>query len=674
MTRGGAGAAGDDDNLEARIEKQMGCMTGFLHLIDRHHILSGKRLFPSAIPGSTSPSERCDCPSSPESRPPPSSPARFSAFEFEGTKTPWKLREAPRFSLDSRLRSDSGGEGRLRRSPSVVARLMGLDALPPSAAAESKPPELRRSVSESRVPRDPAHRRFLDAGFPKKHFPDKPIPGEARVTRDAKKPLPLPHSQKLPPPPSIQRKSFFDAEDIFPEPKRSSGGSTALCGEIERRLRMRGIDEPAKDLESLKQILEALQLKGLLHPSSPSHHSRNLIFDPNPNLNLRRAPIVLMKPSASPPSSPSSPSTRRRSHINAEPSRNSHPQRGVSAAHSPRRVGSDPTTVRSPRNRKPSINRIRSPAEDDTAVSTATPSHELNLQVRSREGEEYNNGSGRSLLERCDKLLSSIAAIATTAGADQATAAAEQQQPSPVSVLDASSCFLGVGEGSPSPSPSPSPVSATAKRAIDFVRDKLAPYWEEDQWSRETQTVGSDPGEGGVESDDQEDYIYVAEIVRASDRLRGPSDAYALLEKRRQWPPSTRPRRRLLFDAVAEILDRMRRRHASPWDAFARAGAPLPPSAPRSLVRHVWGEVRRMREPVAAAGGGEDVDEVTCGAIRRDVADDVAWARPSAELSDAVLRIERLIFKDLVADTIRCLADVASLPRAHLPRRRLVFP
>lgn len=204
--------------------------------------------------------------------------------------------------------------------------------------------------------------------------------------------------------------------------------------------------------------------------------------------------------------------------------------------------------------------------------------------------------------------------------------------------------------------------------------DKLAPYWEEDQWSRETQTVGSDPGEGGVESDDQEDYIYVAEIVRASDRLRGPSDAYTLLEKRRQWPPSTRPRRRLLFDAVAEILDRMRRRHASPWDAFARAGAPLPPSAPRSLVRHVWGEVRRMREPVAAAGGGEDVDEVACGAIRRDVADDVAWARPSAELSDAVLRIERLIFKDLVADTIRCLADVASLPRAHLPRRRLVFP
>nr|CAD1822497.1 unnamed protein product [Ananas comosus var. bracteatus] len=410
MTRGGAGAAGDDHNLEARIEKQMGCMTGFLHLIDRHHILSGKRLFPSAIPGPTSPSERCDCPSSPESRPPPSSPARLSAFEFEGTKTSWKLREAPRFSLDSRLRSDSGGEGRLRRSPSVVARLMGLDALPPSAAAESKPPS-----------------------------------SGDRVTRDAKKPLPLPHSQKLPPPPSIQRKSFFDAEDIFPEPKRSSGGSTALCGEIERRLRMRGIDEPAKDLESLKQILEALQLKGLLHPSSPSHHSRNLIFDPNPNLNLRRAPIVLMKPSpktppppqtarsgaarrggaapasprrnraASPPSSPSSPSTRRRSHINAEPSRNSQPQRGVSAAHSPRRVGSDPTTVRSPRNRKPSINRIRSPAEDDTAVSTTTPSHELNLQ-RSREGEEYNNGSGRSLLERCDKLLSSIAAIATTAG------------------------------------------------------------------------------------------------------------------------------------------------------------------------------------------------------------------------------------------------------------------
>ena len=40
-----------------------------------------------------------------------------------------------------------------------------------------------------------------------------------------------------------------------------------------------------------------------------------------------------------------------------------------------------------------------------------------------------------------------------------------------------------------------------------------------------------------------------------------------------------------------------------------------------------------------------------------------------AEAAEAVLQIERLVFRDLVADTIRELAD-ADRP---LPRRKLVF-
>ena len=76
------------------------------------------------------------------------------------------------------------------------------------------------------------------------------------------------------------------------------------------------------------------------------------------------------------------------------------------------------------------------------------------MQRRSRAGE-YR--SGRSLLDRCDKLLHSIAAFT---GAEQVAAA--DQQPSPVSVLD-SSAFLAE-EGSPSPSP-------LSKRSIDFKGD-----------------------------------------------------------------------------------------------------------------------------------------------------------------------------------------------------------
>ena len=81
-------------------------------------------------------------------------------------------------------------------------------------------------------------------------------------------------------PRAFQRRSRFDAHEVFPEPAKRADpaaagahGEIALYGEIERRLRKRGIVEPARDLETLKQILEALQLKGLLHhtPTLPPH-------------------------------------------------------------------------------------------------------------------------------------------------------------------------------------------------------------------------------------------------------------------------------------------------------------------------------------------------------------------------------------------------------------------
>ncbi|THF96999.1 hypothetical protein TEA_027096 [Camellia sinensis var. sinensis] len=74
-----------------------------------------------------------------------------------------------------------------------------------------------------------------------------------------------------------QRKSFFDSKDFFPEPKQL----VSMYGEIKKRLKMRGIDEPSEDLETLRQILEALQLKGLLHSQKPSHqiNHRNCATD-----------------------------------------------------------------------------------------------------------------------------------------------------------------------------------------------------------------------------------------------------------------------------------------------------------------------------------------------------------------------------------------------------------
>jgi hypothetical protein len=73
----------------------------------------------------------------------------------------------------------------------------------------------------------------------------------------------------------VQKKSFYDSTDFFPEPKQN----VSIYGEIEKRLKMRGINQPSQDLDTLKHILEALQLKGLLHSQKPN-----------------QSPIVLMKP------------------------------------------------------------------------------------------------------------------------------------------------------------------------------------------------------------------------------------------------------------------------------------------------------------------------------------------------------------------------------------------
>lgn len=376
-------------------------------------------------------------------------PLPLPVFDFkEGLRSSWKLREAPRLSLDSRAVVDNKGKlrprdirtvpaakaaeednDRQRRSPSVIVRLMGLETLP--GAEPPKNAELRRSSSESRVPRDLPHWGVV--------HPDPARAVEelycSRVADpvEYRKPEPNPRN----PVPSLQRKSFFEARDYFPEPK--NGGAGFLYGEIEKRLRMRGIDEPAKDLETLKQILEALQLKGLLHsrPSAaqPINGRYNVIYDPPASRSAGESLIIAGKAtsrsspgrrpgSSSPPVAPRSGSTRRnvipeplppsrtrrersprspdlrtptpparRRPMNTDTDKKIPQQRRISAAHSPRpspkRVGHDPLAVPSPRNRRLSPElfhkeRVYLPAEDDTSTesSSLSSSSHYDFEVR----------------------------------------------------------------------------------------------------------------------------------------------------------------------------------------------------------------------------------------------------------------------------------------------------
>lgn len=766
--------------MEKHVEKQMGCMAGFLQIFDRQQIITGKRLYatkrlplstgvdstpePEKSIGSPAMPRELDKPQQTRSMPSPDrfkqspvtelsspaapqsllsveiqskSPPLLPVLELkQGTKSSWKFcKEAPRLSLDSRATFDAKGSlkpreirtntailsvnrcneertddnDKQRRSPSVIARLMGLESLQDSSPDPSEhvnKPELRRSASESRASRDLFQYRFIDGvNFQLKQTLQQNT--QTSVSRNGGKNL-NPNGRAVDPkaynavrnlraePARAQnkgvgqRKSFFDSADFFPEPKQT----ISICGEIEKRLKMRGIDEPSKDLETLKHILEALQLKGLLHSKKLTNQTnqRNFVYE--------ETPVILMKPAKSPASmnrpdgriiSDSPPSSYRQRHgVRRDPyysvetlpgmsprrerpeiERNvrgqvrgkntSSPMANENGGRSPnrrrpmsvetqRRVSNDSleqrrespvqspkisskTTNRSPR-RKPTVeiyhkdDKVAVPAEDELSTvsesSLSTSSH-ADIELQRLKLEDYNEG--RNLLERCDKLLHSIAEIT-----------ANELQPSPVSVLDSS---FYKEESSPSP---------VMKRCVDFKE------LEDDMWSTAISHAESN-------SDDW-DFMYISDILRASNYLPEDSDIFQFLERQRHLKGKDTSQvpalqRKLVFDTITEILNR--KRHLPPW----KGG--------QISLQQVWSEFQRIRERDAS----DDLVEVICGMLRKDLAGDTitGWGDCPIEMSEAVLDIERLIFKDLIGETIRDLAAFCrkSNQVVPVPRRKLLF-
>ncbi|XP_065861053.1 protein LONGIFOLIA 1 [Euphorbia lathyris] len=784
-----------EQNLEKQIEKQMGCMAGFLQIFDRTQILTGKRLYTTKrLPSSTvvdacpepeksmeSPamSRELEKPHHARSMPSPEhfkqqqspanelrspvpesqskSPLPLPVFELrEGNKSSWKFcKESPRLSLDSRATFDARGSlkpkeiptnasilsvnrcekngeetddsEKQRRSPSVIARLMGLEKLPEWETEQAKTPELRRSASESRASRDLLQYRFIDGiNFQLKQSQQQNMqnnissnviidgllrdqtangravdPKKCNAVRNARaEPARAPHRG------IGQRKSFFDSADFFPEPKQT----VSIYGEIEKRLKMRGIDEPSKDLETLKQILEALQLKGLLHSKKPLNRTNQSNFVYDGSFSHDESPVVLMQPvrstapinrqgrysydspsnfKARPPArresvlssdtlpaisprrerpeiehnvrnqnrgrSLSSPtrsessvkSPNRRRPLSVETQRrtsnnNSIEQRRVSPVQSPkvslRRNIPDQSSNRSPRNRKQAGDiyykeeKVFVPGEDESSsISESSISTSSHTDTERSKLEDYKEG--RHLLERCDKLLNSIAEMTAT-----------ELQPSPVSVLDSS---FYKEESSPSP---------IMKRSVDF-KDEL----EDDIWSPAISPIQ-------LKSEDC-DYMYISDIIRASNYLPEDSDVFLLLEKQqylkgRDTSKGSTLERKLVFDTITEILNQ--KRQLPPWKAVWG-------SKSKSPLQQIWSEFKRIRERDAA----DDLLEVICGMLKKDLAGDAmnGWGDSPIEMSESVLDIERLIFKDLIGETIK---DLAAFPgkcnhQPFLPRRKLVF-
>ncbi|KAJ0106438.1 hypothetical protein Patl1_18918 [Pistacia atlantica] len=230
---------------------------------------------------------------------------RLSLDSRETFKSTPKLKEMPRRSLDGRdgpiRRSNSDSKPNYpfknfqdgvisnnkdinlpqalatqKRPPSVVAKLMGLEALPDSAAPSDSRFGLIKSPPVEE--RDPFSRSLNSNGQ------NKPI----RVSNSPRSSMKEPASPRWRNPDLIMKPVSSSKFPIEPAPWRQPDGSRgsqktafrpvkvpartthsfpSVYSEIEKRLKDLEFKQSGKDLRALKQILEAMQAKGLIETS-----------------------------------------------------------------------------------------------------------------------------------------------------------------------------------------------------------------------------------------------------------------------------------------------------------------------------------------------------------------------------------------------------------------------
>ncbi|OVA00817.1 protein of unknown function DUF4378 [Macleaya cordata] len=265
---------------------------------------------------------------------------RRSSFESrDNLKSTTKLRELPRLSLDSResymrgsttdpksnliskdlQRSSSYNYNRTpnlqqefesyKQPTSVVAKLMGLEGLPNSIpTSESQMRLIKTCPSEECDPFSGSSKKNDGSkqsriSSPRSSIRD-PVSPRLRTPESTMRPV----SPRFPIEPAPWKKLDGGRGSQKPASKnqeittRASNSHPSVYAEIEKRLKELEFRQSDRDLRALKQILDAMQAKGLLEakkeedkPSFVSQTNNNNVnqcgVDPNPMLANRRNPL-----------------------------------------------------------------------------------------------------------------------------------------------------------------------------------------------------------------------------------------------------------------------------------------------------------------------------------------------------------------------------------------------
>lgn len=168
------------------------------------------------------------------------------------------------------------------------------------------------------------------------------------------------------------------------------------------------------------------------------------------------------------------------------------------------------------------------------------------------------------------------------------------------------------------------------------------------------------------------DFIYISKVIKAWKLAPEEANDHIFLQLEKQnymenkdTSKVSKLQRRLIFDIITEIMEQ--KRNLPPWKAFAIKKW----NTSQLLVQQIWSEFQRIKEQESS----DDLFEVICGVLKKDLAGEAInrWEDCPLEMSEAVLDIERLIFRDLVGESIRDLAESAAQSTCLPLRRKVVF-
>ncbi|KAJ7974298.1 Protein LONGIFOLIA [Quillaja saponaria] len=805
----------------------------------------------------------------PKDRPRLSYDGRYSRDTFRSTV---KLKELPRLSLDSRegsmkgvnnepksgnfLKDPQKGNGNSsvmlkqlqepetsRRSSSIVAKLMGLEALsdltPTSentlgtstAYATDKIDLLERSLKttdenkhqSSGSPRNSRKEctssQVRSSNLVRKSTPSSKFPIEAAPWKQ----------------PDASRSSQLSASKCREAPTKTSNSSLSVYGEIEKRLAKLEFKKSGKDLRALKQILDAMQKskdsvditrdqtsnsvsnvtnKSVLNESSDEASPRNQQSkDHQISCLVKRSdsshklPIVIMKPAkhTRKTSNPACPETStdstsilcnpgasyngrsvdkqtekgftrtlnpvRRPTSQALCSSNKHANMRISKSIQsskvlPQNMNAENTMISgitgadSPRlgHKKFGLAKLSRPASSssdssrnrrqygrhpiETSTSSRTPRQtSLNLQESKDRSSEISCGTTmtgtnhhddavslqfeckRSLDSQSDKEVININQSAEELGEKGATeeiVVATPEQPSPVSVLDAT--FYRDDPPSPvkkkphsltdNEVPDPDTVEQntvelsrlynTMKSSCSTDNDDrlnntrhLVKTLQQINWTYEEPNTTLAPAFDRKNPD----HKYILELLSASGLLRDPDSGQTIhssiqpinpnlfvaveqitgfkglsnngdsIKKISEIATVEQMQRKLIFDVVNNILvqklvsENLSRQWLSPNKLAGRI------SGGQHLLSELCSETDQLQ--CNKIGSEDDKDDNLRSILFGDLFHHpLHWTRYHSEIPEVALDVERLIFKDLITEIV--CGEAASLPGRHC--RKLLFP